>query len=527
MRFNSIRWRLVISYVLLALLSVSLIGGLTLVLLDGFIRAQTESQLNANARAVAQQASLLIQPSLRLEELSELAQSTSFLGQMRVRILDKNKNTIVDSGPSQTYTSLLWVQPEPEKIDSPAFLVPIVRGLEDKLKTDSWVGQNVARWPSIVVKIDQGPWGRDVVFQTTYGEETLFPSTRATGTNQGEEIDAQSWASVIVPIGDESAPTGYVQLESYSVVGQEILAAMRWVLLLSGIAAMLVAVIAGLLVSRSLTAPILALAKSATQMSGGDLAVRAPASGAGEIGQLSRQFNHMADRLQASFLELSAERDALRRFIADASHELRTPITALHNFIELLQGPAAEDRDARNEFLAESQAQVHRMEVITGNLLDLSRLDAGLVELDRKTYRLSDLLQSIAAPFFPATLEKGICLDVQADNQVDIVCDKTRLQIVLSNLLDNALKFTHPGGTIEVSGKKHAGQVIIEVRDNGVGIAAEDLPHIFERFYRGRTTEKGSGLGLAIVYSNVQTLGGSVKAESQPGQGSRFTITLP
>jgi signal transduction histidine kinase len=150
-----------------------------------------------------------------------------------------------------------------------------------------------------------------------------------------------------------------------------------------------------------------------------------------------------------------------------------------------------------------------------------------LVELDRNTYRLSDLLHSIAAPFFPATLEKGICLDVQADNQVDIVCDKTRLQIVLSNLLDNALKFTHPGGTIEVSGKKHAGQVIIEVRDNGVGIAAEDLPHIFERFYRGRTTEKGSGLGLAIVYSNVQTLGGSVKAESQPGQGSRFTITLP
>ena len=106
-------------------------------------------------------------------------------------------------------------------------------------------------------------------------------------------------------------------------------------------------------------------------MSSGDLAARAPARGAGEIGQLSRQFNLMAERLQASFNALSAERDALRRFIADASHELRTPITALHNFIELLQGPAAEDQAAREEFLEESRGQVQRMEWITNNLLDL------------------------------------------------------------------------------------------------------------------------------------------------------------
>ncbi|MER3514529.1 MAG: two-component sensor histidine kinase, partial [Chloroflexota bacterium] len=109
----------------------------------------------------------------------------------------------------------------------------------------------------------------------------------------------------------------------------------------------------------------------------GDLSTRAPVHGEDEIGQLARQFNQMAAHLEASFAQLSAERDALRRFIADASHELRTPITALQNFLDLVQGPAAEDPAARSEFLAESQKQVSRLEWITQNLLDLSRLEAG------------------------------------------------------------------------------------------------------------------------------------------------------
>ena len=526
MKFDSIRWRLVISYVLLALLSVSLVGMLTLTLLEGFVKAQTESQLAANARTIAQQASLLMQPSPRLDDLRELAQSVSFLGRMRVRILDEKNNIIIDSGPSQTYTSMVWVQPDPEKIDSPPFLIPIVRGLEEQFKQDPWIRENVTHWPSIVVRVDEGPWGRDVVFQTVYGEETIYPPGKKPGTAQLPGEDTQSWASALLPIGDEGTPLGYVQLDSFPGAGREILAAMRWVLLLTGLVTMLVAVAAGLLVSRSLTAPIHALADSATQMSSGDLAARAPSGGAGEIGQLSQQFNHMAERLQTSFAALSAERDALRRFIADASHELRTPITALHNFIDLLQGLAAEDRAARVEFLAESQAQVHRMEWITGNLLDLSRLDAGLVELERMSYNLSDLLQSTAAPFLPAALEKGVGLQVYCSSQVEINCDKTRMGIVLSNLLDNALKFTPPGGKIEVNGEQQGEQAAIQVKDSGAGISSEDLPHIFERFYRGRTTEKGSGLGLAIVHSIVQAHGGNVEVESQPGQGSRFTVTI-
>ena len=338
MKFNSIRWRLVISYVLLALLSVSLVGTLTLTLLEGFVRAQTESQLAANAETIAQQANLLMQPAPRLEDLRELAQSVSFLGQVRVRILDEKSYVIVNSGPSQTYTSLVWVQPDPEEINSPLFLIPIVRGLEEQFLQGSEARDDETLWPSIVVSVNEGPWGRDVVFQTKYGEETFYPSGKISSTSPQGGEETKSWASALLPIGSEFAPLGFVQLDSYPGAGQEILAAMRWVLLFTGLGTMLVALVAGLLISRSLTAPILALAKSATQMSSGDLAARAPSGGVGEIASFHGSYL-MAERLQTSFRTLSEERDTLRHFIADASHELRTPITALHNFIDLLQGP--------------------------------------------------------------------------------------------------------------------------------------------------------------------------------------------
>ncbi len=203
MKFNSIRWRLVISYVLLAFLSVSLVGTLTLTLLEGFVKAQTESQLIANAETIAQQANLLMQPAPRLEDLRELAQSVSFLGQMRVRILDEKSHVIVDSGPSQTYTSLVWVQPDPEEINSPLFLIPIVRGLEEQFLQGSEASKDETLWPSIVVSVNEGPWGRDVVFQTKYGEETLYPSGKISSTLPQDVEETKSWASALLPIGGE------------------------------------------------------------------------------------------------------------------------------------------------------------------------------------------------------------------------------------------------------------------------------------------------------------------------------------
>ena len=258
------------------------------------------------------------------------------------------------------------------------------------------------------------------------------------------------------------------------------------------------------------------------------LSTRAPVQGNDEIGLLARQFNQMAAALETSFAALEAERDTLRRFIADASHELRTPITALKTFNELLQGPAAADPPAQAEFLAESRTQLARLEWITANLLDLSRLDAGLVKLDLAAHDVGDLLDAAAAPFRLQAQDKEIVLSVSAPPApMTVVCDLARIEMVLANLLDNALKFTPAHGQITLSAAATGDSVHLSVADSGPGISPDDLPHIFERFYRGQSSARGSGLGLAIAQSIAAAHGGHVAVESQPGQGSRFTVILP
>jgi len=301
--------------------------------------------------------------------------------------------------------------------------------------------------------------------------------------------------------------------------------AFLWAALISA----LLAAIVGLLVSRRLTTPLAGLSTAATQMSAGDLSVRAPVSSRDEFGQLAGQFNRMAVGLETTFKQLSEERDALRRFVADASHELRTPITALQTFTDLLQGSAADDPQARAEFLAESQKQLARLEWITRNLLDLSRLEAGIESLDLAKNDAAELTRSVGATFDPLAKEKGIelCVFLPAE-PVEVRCDRSRIEMALSNLLQNALKFTPEGGQVELRCEAEDGLVRWSVQDNGMGITAEDLPHIFERFFRGANPGvEGSGLGLAIVKSIALAHGGKVSAESEPGQGSRFTIELP
>jgi signal transduction histidine kinase len=542
--FSSIRWRLVASYSLIALLTVSLVGVLALSLVSRYVRQQQMDYLTSNAQAIAHQALPLMRPVIQRAGLLELANTASFFVNARVRILDAQQRVLVDSGLGRYADEFVWIAPAERlrfELEAPLSAYgPVIIAMpgsdqdlrSDRLASELTLLKGLPPDAQItVVRRIGGPWGSRIVFSTPSKREvTGLPWVDANELQPpAQEEGPRSQQVILTPIGLPSHPVGFVELGSSPDFGAEMLLTTGRALFLAAMGATLLAVILGMLVSRGLTRPLHSLSAAAGRMSHGDWSARAPAHGRGEIGQLAAQFNQMADRLQANFAELAAERDALRRFIADASHELRTPITALKTFNELLQGPAADEPSTRDEFLAESQVQLDRLEWITLNLLDLSRLDAGLAHLDMAEHALGELIETAVGAFKNLAQEKSIHLSITGRlPQLTLRCDRARLESALANLLDNAVKFTPAGGHVEIGAEQTEASVRIWVQDDGPGIDVQDQPHIFERFYRGQAGHpEGSGLGLAIVQSVAQAHAGRVWVDSQPQQGSRFTIELP
>jgi signal transduction histidine kinase len=288
--------------------------------------------------------------------------------------------------------------------------------------------------------------------------------------------------------------------------------------------------------ARRFTTPLRRLTEASRGLAEGDLTWRVPAdevrAGSSELAELAVQFNAMADRLQESVEIIRRDRDRSRDFLADVSHELRTPLAALRTFNELLTEGAADDPAARAEFLESSGEQIERLDWLAQNLLELSKLDSGLVLLDLRPDDLRAAVETAVEQSNAAARRRGIYLSLHVpDVPIRIRHDPQRIGQVVANLVANAVKFTPRGGSVSVDVEPTRDGARIEVADTGVGIDAAELPHIFERFYRGSRANKargsGSGLGLAIVRSIVDMHGGSVEVESRVGSGSRFTVTLP
>src|SRR5688572_3881261 len=355
-------------------------------------------------------------------------------------------------------------------------------------------------------------------------------SLEAQGLRRDTEVGPFE-ARVDVDLPDGTITRYQVLISDPFSTREETLNQIQGALVGAGLLALLASLVTGIIAARSLTVPISRLRGVAGRVAQGQLDERAVPSGVLEIDELGQQFNVMADRLAGTLRMLEADRDRLREFVADVSHELRTPIAALRMYTEL-QRDGDVDEPTRGEFLESSIAQIGRLEWLSTNLLDLSRIDAGIYPLDIREGDIRDPIQAVVQALSEEAVRRGVALDsvVPAD-PVEMRFDRERIVQLMTNLIGNSLKFTPRGGAVSVRLDLREAAVAIEVSDTGHGIPADELPRIFERFYRGTNTgdarASGSGLGLAIVRSIVDMHGGEIDLVSRIGEGTEFRITLP
>lgn len=289
--------------------------------------------------------------------------------------------------------------------------------------------------------------------------------------------------------------------------------------------------VAALLVFRPAHTHLRAVEDAARRFGEGDVTARAPTSGGDEVAAVALAFNRMADDLAARQQQLTEETRTRRQLLADVSHELMTPLTAIRGYAETLTlpqfGPPAADGQ---RYVRIIQEEVERIERLVGDLLDLARYDAAGVSLVTEDVAVSELFNRVIARHEQAARENGVTLHVVlSDEELELRGDGRRLEQALQNLASNALRHTPRGGRITLSAEQDAYATRFRVRDTGGGIPAEHLPHIFDRFYKAdpSRTATGSGLGLSIVKAIVERHDGRITVRSAPGDGAEFEITLP
>ena len=595
--FLSIRARLVLSFILIAMVAIGIVGGFSGALLKHFVERRETAYLQSNASTVARQARALMVPVVRPLSLLELAQTSAFMSDSRIRILDRAHRVLADSGP-QDGSDHEWVRvvatfPSGNSVVRQMFWIRVSAdpGRRASQLRSLAALQGLADTQIMVVRRRSGLWGSLIEFREYDG-----PVARSVATTGSAAPEDPMRITHLEPIGDPGNPIGYVEIARSPDAHTEALETIIGPFIIAALAATILAALLGLVFGRRLTAPIEGLTASAMRMGKGDLGARAPTAGGDEIGELGRQFNAMAGKLESTVRDLRQERDVLRRFVADASHELRTPVTALKTFNELLLRGARQEADGnghapdaaaaaaaigapadaggapapdaaptaltesavpavagdgavepdrrergrgidaalRIEFLQDSRHQIERMEWIVENLLNLSRLEAGAFSNHAMRVTLGDLVRGAERRFASQAARTGVAVAVEmtaADRDLEL--HLAGMEIAVDNVMQNAIFYGGTGGEIVISGADDHGWAVMRVRDRGPGIAPEDLPHIFDRFYRGKPTgdgalSKGSGLGLAIARAVVVANGGTITAVNNvDGPGATFSLRLP
>jgi signal transduction histidine kinase len=293
----------------------------------------------------------------------------------------------------------------------------------------------------------------------------------------------------------------------------------------------LLALLLGVVLSWALVEPIKKTRARLAAIGSGDFASHVDVANRDELGALAADVNRMSDELGRLYKELENASRHKSEFLANMSHELRTPLNAVIGFSEVLQDRLfGELNEKQAEYVADIHTSGRHLLALINDILDLSKIEAGRMELQVSSFALSEVLDNSVALLRERATRQGISLGLEVDPTIGVIeADERKFKQVIFNLLTNALKFTTTGGRVDVSARYDADRVIVSVRDDGVGIAPADQVRIFEEFQQVGSSQlqEGTGLGLAVSRRFVELHGGRLWVQSEPGNGSTFTFTLP
>ncbi|MBI5959126.1 MAG: HAMP domain-containing histidine kinase [Chloroflexi bacterium] len=513
---HSIRWRLPLTYAGIALLTALALAGLLLFTLRSYYAQREREYMESAAHILARQTERMYYDQLSTEEIQLAVDLMSFWAQARVQIYNNAGELVADSGhfDNENLITVNITRPEPDQlmITSPQREDVVAEGENDG--------------PPIGPPPDDGGQQADDVGQQRGDEGFRYPLPIRRGTF------GQNVTDMTVPRqnSDQSATTelfnfqhditGSLKISEGPAYGQEIVSDVAEKAAIAGVFAVLIAVGAGWIVSRSISHPTLALVDATQQMAQGDLSTRVNLPRRDEFGLLAQTFNAMAERVESTV-------KTLRQFVADAAHELNTPLTALRTNLELTA--TSEIPTAARDDLRHALAELVRLEKLTRSLLTLARLESSDTALQRSPIDLAQITRQMYERYASRAEQENLTFALEIpEKAVPVQGDQAQITRVLDNLLDNAIKFTPAGGRVVIGLRAEGSDAACWVEDTGIGIPENELPKLFSRFHRGRNAAAypGNGLGLVIVKSIVEEHGGQINVLSQNGL-TRFTVSLP
>ena len=516
---KSIRSRLALSFAGIALVAALALGAVLLTILRDYYSNQELNYLRINAQSVSTVVAAMTSAHASHDEMQSQVESLAFLTLTRIRVYDLAGRELYDSGSPQNLKVNLGVVKQ-----------TFIQSGNDLPKDKIFISvggspSGELPFPETMSKpVPEGLTSKNVfVYQSNQAGSSASYGFALKLPGEASPVTARSKLQITEMMQNPKTNDkfGSVQLSEGPAYGSAILASVARGWVISSAIAVLLAALIGWYISRRISAPVLALSNATARMTQGDLSSRASIKSSDELGQLARSFNEMASRVEETV-------GTLRSFVADAAHELHTPLTALQTNLEL----ARDEKSAseRSRYLARAQEQSRRLEALVKSLLDLSRLEAAESKLDVTPVNFSQLIQEMSEQFASRAEQTDHGFETgRIEGNVIVMGNQDQLRQVVVNLLENALKFTPANGLISVSFETDNDTAKLTITDTGIGISAEDLQHLFERFHRGRNASNyaGNGLGLAIVRAIVTAHGGSVSVQSESGEGTQMIVSIP